>query len=392
MVSFEFRQTSSRLLFGPGRSKDIAIVAEESGCCRVSWIVDPYFAGGVGARRFAAVTEGFAAPSAVHAIPAGEPDTEAVRACCSFLLDTAPDLVVALGGGSTMDATKVARMMLANSGSVEDLSASPALRRPDTLFVCIPTTAGTGSEASEMAVISKAGSDVKLRVRSPQSMPDVAILDPELLIPLSETVTAQTGFDAFTHALESFTSRRASDLTDLLTLDALRRLWQWLPIAVDRPDNVEARSQCLMGSHLAAVAFNNTDLGLAHAISAPLGALHHIVHGLGNALALPAVTAFNAPALAEEKRRQLLDVMGGETVAEGVAGLRARIGLDVGLEDILPSQADYDAIAAAAMKSGNIPTNARTPVLADVRAILDAMRRPLNGAPLQSALSRTLSF
>ena len=380
-LSFDFGFAPCRVRFGPGRLAEVRDIAAQNGIRNVAWIVDEHFHAGPGAETLKRWLSHVPAESAVHAMAPGEPDTRSVEACHAFLHTNDFDLIVALGGGSTMDAAKVARLMLANDGGVEALAGAGApLNRPKPSLICVPTTAGTGSEVSEMAVISKPGTDIKLRVRSRDGMAETAILDPELLLSLPRTPTAHTGFDAFTHAFEAYTSRKASEVTDLLCQAALEKLWRSLPAAVEEPANLDARGECLLGSTFAAVAFNSTELGLAHAISAPLGAQHHVIHGLGNALALPAVTAFNEPAMPESKRAWLKRMMQTATVTEGVCRLRERIGLDLGLEDCLPKGYDGAAIAAAAMKSGNIPSNARTPTLPAVAQILEVMRSPLNGA------------
>lgn len=377
----DFGFAPCRVRFGAGRLSDIAEIATGLGVRRIAWLVDAHYRAGAGRDRLTACAAALAPESAVHALPPGEPDSETVEACHGFLVESGAELIVALGGGSTMDAAKVARLMLANDGGVEGLAAATApLKRPAAALVCVPTTAGTGSEVSEMAVISKRGSDIKLRVRSREGMAETAILDPELLLSLPPTPTAHTGFDAFTHGFEAYCSRRASEITDLMSRAAVEKLWHWLPRAVAEPGDLEARGQCLLGSAYAAVAFNSTELGLAHAISAPLGAQHHVIHGLGNALALPAVTAFNEPAIPEAKRAWLCALMGSDSVTEGICRLRERIGLDLGLADCLPPGFDAGAIAEAAMKSGNIATNARTPTREAVDRILEAMRAPLGGA------------
>ena len=248
-----------------------------------------------------------------------------------------------------------------------------------------------------MAVVSLAGSDVKLRYRSQNMTAEVAVLDPELTASAPPSVTAACGFDALTHAVEGFVSRLASPMTDPYTIDAVRRLARWLPIAFAEPENIAARGQCLLASTLAACAFNSTQLGLAHAIAAPLGAMHHVAHGVANALALPAVTAFNEPCLGE-KGPVLAEALGsgaGEggaagsrDAASGIASLRERLSLDRGLDEIVRTGAEREAVAAAALKSGNIATNPREPTLADVRAVVSAMREPLRGTPPAERLLR----
>ena len=231
---------------------------------------------------------------------------------------------------------------------------------------------------SEMAVVSLAGSDLKLRYRSQNMSAEIALLDPELTLSVPPAVTAATGFDALTHALESYVSTSASLLTDPLALDALVRIVRWLPVAYREPSNLAARGHCLIASMLAGFVFNSTQLGLAHAIAAPLGALHHVVHGVANALALPAVTAFNEACMGA-KAKTIARVFATATAAEGIAALRAGLDLDMGLDDIVGTETEREAIAVAAMKSANIATNPRRADLPGVRAVIAAMREPLQG-------------
>jgi len=373
---FAFRHSTFEVRFGPGRIGDLADLALRFPIgAPVAVVIDGGLADSDVAARVAQVLP----DAAWHAVPVREPDTESVEACRAVLAAAAPAVVVAVGGGSTMDTAKVARLLLANPGRVADYAGfdRPAADHP-SLMVCVPTTAGTASEVSEMAVIGEAGSDVKLRFRNTALTARVALLDPELLLGLPPGLTANTGFDALTHALEAYVSRDANLMTDPLALDALGRIARWLPVAFQHPDNIEARGHCLVGSMLAGVAFNTTMLGLAHAIAAPLGALHHLPHGYANALALPAVTAFNQGAFGDKADR-IADALDAGTPAQGVARLRARLGLDIGLDRHVPDQDGRTAIAHAALKSGNIRTNPRTVSEVDALAVIEAMRSPNDG-------------
>jgi alcohol dehydrogenase class IV len=229
-------------------------------------------------------------------------------------------------------------------------------------------------------VISQPGSDVKLRYRSAALPFHVALLDPELTVSLPRAVTANTGFDAFTHALEGYVSNAANVLTEPLSLSALTLLARWLPVALDAPADREARSGCLLASMQAAIAFNTTQLGMAHALSAPLGAIHHVAHGYANALALPAVTAFNEPALGA-KAQAIARILGAPTAALGVYRLRAALGLDRSLDEVVPDAAARDALARAALKSGNMRTNPRSAGFDEVRGVIEAMRAPPGANP-----------
>ena len=396
---FLFRHSTRRIVYAVGALVSIGELVQARRLRRVVLVVDSFFRDTEVCERVRALVERNAAAFAVHAVPNQEPDTDSVEACRRFLADFDPDCVLAIGGGSTMDTAKVARIMLSNPGDVAESAGFDREFLPHpSLFVCIPTTAGTGSEVSEMAVVSLASSDIKLRYRSQNMTAEVAILDPELTVSAPPSVTAACGFDALTHAVEGFVSRLASPMTDPYTIDAVRRLARWLPVAYEEPENIAARGQCLLASTLAACAFNSTQLGLAHAIAAPLGALHHVAHGVANAFALPAVTAFNQPCLGK-KGVLLAEAFGsgpGESeaavsgeAASAIGSLRERLALDRGLDEVVKTEAERETIAVAALKSGNIPTNPREPTLDDVRAVVSAMREPLKGTPPAERLPRS---
>ena len=411
--SFVFRHSTRRIIFAAGALGSLAELMKSRRLRRAALVIDSFFLDTDVCEQVRGLVERNGAAFSVHAVPNQEPDTDTVEACRRFLAEFAPDCVLAIGGGSTMDTAKVARIMLSNPGDVAEAAGFDREFRPHpSLFVCMPTTAGTGSEVSEMAVVSLAGSDIKLRYRSQNMTAEVAMLDPELTVSAPPTVTAACGFDALTHAVEGFVSRLASPMTDPYTIDAVRRLARWLPVAFEEPENIAARGQCLLASTLAACAFNSTQLGLAHAIAAPLGALHHVAHGVANAFALPAVTAFNEPCLGE-KGPVLAEALGSRDVASdavpsptapsptvpspavdsasaasGIASLRERLHLDRGLDEVVGTEEEREAIAVAALKSGNIPTNPREPTLADVRAVVGAMREPLQGMPPAERLLR----
>ena len=395
---FVYRHSTRRIIFGAGALGSLAELMESRRLGRAALVIDSFFLDTEVCERIRNLAKRNGGAFAVHAPPNQEPDTDTVETCRRFLAEFDPDCVLAIGGGSTMDTAKVARIMLSNPGDVAESAGFDREFAPHpSLFVCMPTTAGTGSEVSEMAVVSLAGSDIKLRYRSQNMTAEVAVLDPELSVSAPPSVTAACGFDALTHAVEGFVSRLASPMTDPYTIDAVRRLARWLPVAFEEPENIDARGQCLLASTLAACAFNSTQLGLAHAIAAPLGAMHHVAHGVANALALPAVTAFNAPCLGE-KGPALTRALGSGTGESGAAdsgdaashsaSLRERLSLDRGLDEIVGTENEREAIAVAALKSGNIPTNPREPTLDDVRAVVGAMREPLRGMPPAERLNR----
>lgn len=375
---FNFLHSTHRVRFGAGTLNELGALAEEKGCRKAAVIADEFFIGGTIATRLAEILSAY--DPEFHGIPQHEPDTDTVEAARAFLEATKADMIIAVGGGSAMDAAKVARMCISNPGPIDDIvgPVGVIMKPHNSLFVCVPTTAGTGSEVSESAIIAKSGTDYKLIFRSSEMTARVAILDPELSITAPVGVTAASGYDAVTHAVEAYTSKAASPMSDPFAINAMELLARWLPVAHAEPENLDARGACLIGSAQAAVAFNSANLGLAHAISGALGALHHVPHGLANALALPWTMAFNQPALGT-KGELVARIYGGETAAEGLSQLRKTIGLDLSLDGYVASDPERDIVAEGASKSGQIRVNPRSPSVPEIRAILEAMRQPTNG-------------
>jgi len=181
-----------------------------------------------------------------------------------------------------------------------------------------------------------------------------------------------------THAVEAYTSRAASPMTDPFALAAMENLAAGLRQALANPDDLTARGHCLVGSMQAGIAFNSANLGLAHAFSGALGALFHVPHGLANALALPWTMSFNQPALGEKGDR-IAAIFGGDTAAAALSRLRCDLGLDIGLDEFVKTDADRDRLAQGAAKSGQIRMNPRESTVDDLRRIAEAMRHPTGG-------------
>jgi alcohol dehydrogenase len=383
LAPFTFVHSNRRVVYAPGALDRLADLVKESGLERAAVVLDAYFmTTPLRARLDALLREATGASPAFHGVPAHEPDTETIDACRNALIAADPDLVVAVGGGSAMDTAKVARMLLANPGPVEGIAGfGKRMNAHRSLCVCVPTTAGTGSEVSESAIAGKPGHDIKLIFRSQDMTPQVALLDPQLAVTAPPLVTATAGYDAVTHAVESYVSKMASVMTDPYAVSAMELLARWLPVAYREPENLAARGGCLVGSMQAAIAFNSANLGLAHAISAPLGAQLHVAHGMGNALALPYVTAYNEPALGEKGAR-VARIFGGRSAAEGMARIRRAVELDLSLDRFVPDAAAREKVAQSAMKSGQVKMNPRLATVEHMRAILEAMRSPTgDGAP-----------
>jgi len=380
-AQFSFVHSNRRIICAWNGIDRLADLAREAGARRPALVMDAFLEGSTTAARAQAfLTEATGRAPKCHLTPPHEPDTDDIEACAAALAGCDPDFMVVIGGGSAMDLAKVARLLLSNPGSAEAISGVGKTLKPHaSLMVAIPTTAGTGAEVSESAIASKTGADIKLIFRSQEMTPQIALLDAALTVSAPPLVTATSGYDAVTHAVEAYVSNAASIMTDPLAHSAMELLARWLPVTWREPEHQAARTWCLIASAQAAIAFNSANLGLAHAISAPLGAQLHVGHGLGNALALPAVTAYNEPLLGD-KGREIARIFGAPTAAMAMSKLRHQLDLDLSLDDYVPDHGARERIAQAAMKSGQVRMNPRAATIEHMRAILESMRTPTGGA------------
>jgi alcohol dehydrogenase len=222
---------------------------------------------------------------------------QTVEDCAALGRQHGCDLIIGLGGGSVLDTAKVANILLVKGGRVQDHQGAYLLGTTRLLpLLLIPTTAGTGSEVTKVAVIADPEHDVKLPFAETQFLPDLAILDPELTRGLPPKLTAMTGMDALTHAIEAYVDKEWSPATDGLALQAIRLIRDKLLLACAQPDNLQARGAMLAASCLAGIAFSHSMVGMVHGIAHALGGVYHIPHGLANALVLPEVMAYNLDA------------------------------------------------------------------------------------------------
>jgi alcohol dehydrogenase class IV len=224
--------------------------------------------------------------------------------------------VVGLGGGSPMDVAKLAAYLLGSGDELDEIWGVNIAKGRRLPLALVPTTAGTGSEATPISVITCAGG-VKLAVNSPPLIADWAVLDASLTLGLPKHVTAATGIDAIVHAVEAYTSARLKNpLSDALAREALRLLTDNLLTAIEQPRNLEARSAMLLGAHLAGLAFANAPVAGVHALAYPLGGLHHLPHGLTNALMLRHVLAHNVEA-ARDHYAELAEIIEPDCAGQG---------------------------------------------------------------------------
>jgi alcohol dehydrogenase class IV len=201
------------------------------------------------------------------------------------------DFLVALGGGSPIDTMKAIGMILSGGGTPVDYFNKVVTGKLPSM-AAIPTTAGTGSEATQFTIITDTKSNVKMLLKGPSLMPNLAVIDPQFTMTAPRKVTSSTGLDALCHAVESFTSRKAQPLSDTFALSAVKKIFKYLPICFNEGNNVEARKQMSIAALEAGIAFNNSSVTIIHGMSRPIGALFHVPHGLSNAMLLKECLSF----------------------------------------------------------------------------------------------------
>jgi alcohol dehydrogenase len=262
------------------------------------------------------------------------------------------EIVIGLGGGSSMDTAKLIALLLGSDQALEDMYGVNNATGPRLPLVLIPTTAGTGSEVTPISVIT-IGESTKMGVNAPPLYADIAVLDAELTLGLPRAVTAATGIDAMVHAIEGYTSRvEKNPISDSLALAGLRKLHGAIERACLVGDDVQAREDMLTGALLAGQAFANAPVGAVHALAYPLGGVFHIPHGLSNSLMLPPVLRYNAEA-AEPLYAELASHLGLHASTDGLVEEMERIADVVGIETRLSqlgiSHNDLPRLAEEAM-------------------------------------------
>lgn len=213
----------------------------------------------------------------------GEPTVEMIEAGVERFKEAGCDFIIAIGGGSPLDSAKAIAAMSVLEGRISDYMG----KEIDGVFppmVLIPTTAGTGSEATKYTIITDTARNVKMLLKGDALMPDLAILDARLTLTAPPLVTAATGMDALTHAVEAYTSRKGNPLTDIYALSAIKRIFTYLPEAFDDGSNLTAREEMALAAFEAGVCINNASVTLVHGMSRPIGAMFHVPHGLSNAM------------------------------------------------------------------------------------------------------------
>lgn len=332
LVPFDF-DPRTRVVFGAGGADRLGELTQEFGGTRVLVVSDEGIVRAGHVDRATASLAKAGIHSVVFTDVQPNPTTEDVDRGLVFARDHNIDFLVAVGGGSSMDCAKGINFLLTNGGQMRDYWGVGKATKPMLPLIAIPTTSGTGSEAQSFAIIADAKTHVKMACGDKKAACRVAILDPELTLSMPHGVTAATGIDAISHALESYVTTRRNPVSQLFARRAWRLLSQGFPTVITNGQptdvNLAARGAMLLGAHLAGAAIENSMLGATHALANPLTAHFGITHGLAVGLMLPHVVRFNAPAVgglygalaADAKLCSADDSRAGELLADRISAL-----------------------------------------------------------------------
>jgi alcohol dehydrogenase len=318
----------------------------------------------------------------VYASVESDPSIATVRAVADAALSAGATALVGVGGGSSLDATKAGALLATHKGQLRDYAGVDKVPAPILPVIAVPTTAGTGSEVTVFAVISDPERDEKFTIASSHLAPRLAVLDPELTVKLPPAVTAMTGMDALTHAIEAASSRMAQPATDALAASAVRLIFTSLAGAVQNGESVVDRENMLQAAFLAGAAFNSAYLGLCHALASPLGGHFHIPHGLANAIVLPVVMDFNVAVCVDRyaalgiaaglSRRDDHPRVAARKLIDAVRTLQSDIGTPTRLRDAGAKEDVLPMVARDALKSIQLRFNPRPATEAQMLAVLKA--------------------
>jgi alcohol dehydrogenase len=296
--------------------------------------------------------------------------------------DAKCDAIVSLGGGSAHDCAKGVGMVATNGGSIRNYEGIDKTTKPMPPFVAINTTAGTASEMTRFCIITNTSTHVKMAIVDWRCTPNVAINDPVLMVGKPPALTAATGMDALTHAVEAYVSIAATPITDACAMKAIELIAKYLRPAVANGDNLDARDKMAYAEYLAGMAFNNASLGYVHAMAHQLGGFYNLPHGVCNAILLPAVCEFNLIAVAEKLGDVAValgeDVTGlapVDAAAKGIAAIRKlskAIGIPSGLKELGVKESDLMVMAENAKRDACQLTNPRKATLQQVVEIFRA--------------------
>ncbi len=311
------------------------------------------------------------------------PTVSNVKAGIESFKKAGADFIIAIGGGSAMDTAKGIGIVINNPefDDIVSLEGCAPTKNKSVPIVALPTTAGTAAETTINYVIIDENKQKKMVCVDPNDIPAVAIIDAELMYSLPKGLTAATGMDALTHAIEGYITKGAWEMSDMFEIEAVRMIARYLPVAVNEPSNPEGRNGMAVAQYIAGMAFSNVGLGLVHGMAHPMGSLFDVPHGVANALLLPTIMEFNMPACLD-KYPEIAKAMGVDTsgmskkeaaqaAVDAVRDLAVKVGIPQHLSELGISSADIPALAEQAISDVCTPGNPRKVTLDDIKALYE---------------------
>jgi len=373
---------NTKVLFQAGISHDFSHELEQLGITKLFLICDPFFAqnGLADSIQRALADAGVETVGRFSEVPPNS-EVEVVKKCAAAAQGSGAEGLLALGGGSAMDTAKTANILFSLGGDlVADYSGTQTITQKLKPLIAIPTTAGTGSEVTSSAVILDKASQAKLSFNDAYIRPTLALLDPEITLSMPPKLTAMTGMDALTHAIESYTSLQANPMSDALAMKAIKIIKDHLLAVVRNGDDLEGRSHMLVAANMAGIAFDHAMVGVVHAMSHATGGIAHVAHGLANSIFLPYGMEYNLAVAAERyagiARRFGIDtrLMSTEEAAKAAIAyvrqlredLHEACGLETRLQDVGVKAEQLQAIAQAATEDGTSFFNPREVTLEEI--------------------------
>jgi alcohol dehydrogenase class IV len=373
-----------KLLIGGGALAKLPALLAEFGLSRPLVVTDPWMVSSGTVERALAPLKGAGIAASVFSETVPDPTDTVVQAGVEALRAGDFDCLIGFGGGSPMDTAKAIAILAAAAPgqSMRDFKVPASADRAALPVICVPTTAGTGSEATRFTIVTDTQHDEKMLIAGLGALPLAAVVDYELTFSVPARVTADTGIDSLTHALEAYVSARANSVSDIYAQAAMRLIAANLRTAYAEPQNRSARAAMMEGATLAGLAFSNSSVALVHGMSRPLGAHFHVPHGLSNAMLLPAITAFGLeaglPRYAEAARVMGVapagtpDAEAGAMLLDELRALNEELGVPTPRAYGIP-QDRFDSLlelmAEQALASGSPGNNPRVPNAAEIIAL-----------------------
>lgn len=357
--------------FGPGARKQLPAEMERMGARKALVVTDKDLLKFGVADKVLDVLREAGIPFDVFSDLKPNPTVTNVKAGVQAFAASGADILVAIGGGSSMDVAKAIGIITNNPefADVVSLEGVANTKKKSVPIIALPTTAGTAAEVTINYVITDEANQKKMVCVDPNDIPVVALVDAELMYTLPKSLTAATGMDALTHAIEGLITKGAWEMSDMFEIKAIEMINHYLETAVNEPTNEEARNGMAVAQYIAGMAFSNVGLGLVHGMAHPLGAIFDIPHGVANALLLPTVMAFNAPA-ALDKYADIAKAMNvyrpgmsqeeaADAAVRAVRELAVRVGIPQHLSALGIQESDLERLSQAALADVCTPGNPR---------------------------------